>query len=124
MLLGLALLARLLWLAYTKFAEEDAFIVFRFARNLAGGLGFVFNPGERVYGSTTPFYTFILSLWYWLTGGDFLLGARLFCIGAGIASLAVLWIILCRMQVPSTGRIALMILLGISTKTILMDTQG
>ncbi len=124
LLLGLALIARLVWLAYTNFTEEDAFIVFRFARNLAGGLGFVFNPGDRVYGSTTPLYTFLLSLWYRFTGMDFNLSARLFCLGAGIASLALLWIVLRRMQVPLTWRVALLVLLGLSTKTILMDTQG
>jgi len=124
LLLGLALIARLLWLADTNFTEEDSFIVFRFARNLAGGLGFVFNPGERVYGSTTPLYTLVLSLWHRLFGTDFIFTARLLCIGAALANLAILWIILRRMQVPLPGRLALLVLLGISSKSCLMDTQG
>ena len=123
-ILSLALLSRLLWLVHTNFTEEDAFIVFRFARNLAGGLGFVFNPGERVYGSTTPLYTLILALWSWLTGADFVSGARLVCIGAAIANLALLAAILRRMQIPPAGRLVLLGLLGISTKACLMDTQG
>ncbi len=36
---------------------EDALIVLRYARNLAEGHGFVFNPGERVLGVTTPLHT-------------------------------------------------------------------
>jgi hypothetical protein len=123
-LLGLALIARLIWLSYTNFAEEDSFIVLRFARNLANGLGYVFNPGERVYGSTTPLYTFILVLWRWLFGADFILGARLLCIGAALGSLSILWILLRRMQLPSVEQIIPLVLLGIASKSLLMDTQG
>jgi len=40
---------------------DDAFITFRYARNLLAGLGFVFNPGEHVLGTTTPLYTLLLA---------------------------------------------------------------
>jgi hypothetical protein len=40
---------------------DDAYITFRYARNLLAGNGFVFNPGERVLGTTTPLFTFILA---------------------------------------------------------------
>ena len=42
-------------------ANDDAFITYRYARNLASGLGFVFNPGERILGTTTPLYTLLLT---------------------------------------------------------------
>jgi len=42
---------------------EDALIVLRYARNLAQGHGFVFNPGERVLGVTTPLHTLVSTLW-------------------------------------------------------------
>jgi hypothetical protein len=60
-ILTLALLLRILWIAITGYAEEDAFITFRFARNLSQGLGFTYNPGERVYGTTTPLFTLIMT---------------------------------------------------------------
>jgi hypothetical protein len=41
---------------------DDAFITFRYARNLVGGYGFVFNPGQHVLGTTTPLYTLLLAL--------------------------------------------------------------
>ncbi len=41
---------------------DDAFITFRYARNLAEGLGFVYNVGERVLGTTTPLYAVLLAL--------------------------------------------------------------
>jgi len=39
---------------------DDAFITFRYARNLSLGRGVVYNPGERVQGSSTPLFTLIL----------------------------------------------------------------
>ena len=41
---------------------EDAYITYRYAQNLAAGNGFVFNPGERVLGTSTPLYTMVLGL--------------------------------------------------------------
>ncbi len=40
---------------------DDAYITFRYARNLAAGLGFVYNAGERVLGTTTPLFTLLLA---------------------------------------------------------------
>ena len=40
---------------------DDAFITFRYARNLAEGLGLVYNPGEWVLGTTTPLWAVLLS---------------------------------------------------------------
>ncbi len=55
---GLALAARLL---PTPRTIDDAFITFRYARNLLAGVGFVYNPGERVLGTTTPLYTVLMA---------------------------------------------------------------
>jgi len=41
---------------------DDAYITFRYAENLASGLGMVYNPGERVLGTTTPFFALILAV--------------------------------------------------------------
>ena len=41
---------------------DDAYITYRYARNLATGRGFVYNPGEAVLGMTTPLYGFLLAL--------------------------------------------------------------
>lgn len=48
LLLGLAACELALGLC----VQEDAFISFRYARNLVDGHGLVFNPGERVEGYT------------------------------------------------------------------------
>lgn len=48
---------------------DDAYITFRYARNILAGNGFVFNPAERVLGTTTPFYTILLVTISSLLGG-------------------------------------------------------
>lgn len=48
---------------------DDAYITFRYARNLMAGEGFVFNPGERVLGTTTPLYTLLLAALGLFSGG-------------------------------------------------------
>jgi hypothetical protein len=47
---------------------DDAFITFRYARNLLAGEGFVYNPGERVLGTTTPLYTLLTATLAGTTG--------------------------------------------------------
>jgi hypothetical protein len=43
---------------------DDAFITFRYARNLAAGEGFVYNPTEWVLGTTSPLFGLLCSLFY------------------------------------------------------------
>ncbi|HEX6790172.1 MAG TPA: hypothetical protein VF247_02580 [Candidatus Krumholzibacteria bacterium] len=40
---------------------DDAYITFRYAENLAGGHGFVYNPGEHVLGTTSPLFALLLA---------------------------------------------------------------
>lgn len=48
-------------------AAEDAYITYRYSRNLALGLGPVFNPGERVMGFTSPLWMLWNALGWMLT---------------------------------------------------------
>jgi hypothetical protein len=41
-------------LRYQGWTVDDFYITYRYAENLASGRGFVFNPGERVFGLTDP----------------------------------------------------------------------
>lgn len=74
------------------FVIDDAFIVYRVARNLAGGLGPVFNPGERVEAFSDPLFTFLLAPFAALAPGIEALPAFARAIGlaAGLGSLLVL----------------------------------
>lgn len=42
-------------------AHDDFFITYRYAQNLAAGRGLVFNPGERVFGTTAPGMALLLA---------------------------------------------------------------
>ncbi len=45
---------------FAHYAFEDAYITLRYAQNLGHGRGYVFNPGERVFGTSSPLWTLIL----------------------------------------------------------------
>lgn len=51
---------------------DDAFITYRYARNISNGLGFVYNYGEKVLGTTTPLFTLLLSLISFIFQPEFL----------------------------------------------------
>ena len=57
-----AVAVRVAFHLYTGFTADDAFITFRYAENLAAGYGFVYNPGERVLGTSTPLFTWVLAV--------------------------------------------------------------
>lgn len=40
---------------------DDPFITYRYAENLANGNGFVYNVGEKILSTTTPFYAILLA---------------------------------------------------------------
>jgi arabinofuranosyltransferase len=62
--------AALLWLIPAVYATrrlgaksfDDFYITYRYAWNLAAGHGFVFNPGQRVFGTTAPGFGLLLAL--------------------------------------------------------------
>jgi hypothetical protein len=66
-ILALAALAIALRLVPGLRIIDDAYITYRYARNIAQGIGFVYNPGEHVLGTTTPIYTLLLASLGWLT---------------------------------------------------------
>ena len=68
-LLFLPWLALLGWLvSLSWFLTDDAFISFRYARNLLDGYGLVFNPGERVEGYTNFLWVLELATLWGLFG--------------------------------------------------------
>ncbi len=78
-IIGLAVAVRLGYLAATQLTYEDSLISLRYAENLAGGRGLVYNPGERVFGASTPLYVLLLALLSWMRLPDPLLAAKTIC---------------------------------------------
>jgi hypothetical protein len=103
LLIGLALAARLIPGPRTI---DDSYITYRYARNILAGDGFVFNPGERVMGTTTPLYTFLMTGSGALTGGTqapFPTLALVINALADAGTCLLLWHIGRRMQSPVAG---------------------
>ena len=71
------------------YSLDDSWIYATYAKNLATGNGYVFNPGEHVAGATGPLYVFLLALIYFLFQ-DVVLPAKVM----GVACLAASGILL------------------------------
>jgi arabinofuranosyltransferase len=91
-LLVLALVVLVLaMLSFWGFVQDDAYISLRYAGNLVGGKGLVFNPGERVEGFTNLSWTLIEALCCVLG----LPALHVVCFigaGAALALVVLLWI--------------------------------
>jgi hypothetical protein len=85
------------------FPLDDAWIHAVFARNLATGHGFSFNPGEPVGGSTAPLWSIALAGAY-LATGDMIVGAML--LGAACYVLGVLVAVALARRLGAGGRTA------------------
>lgn len=89
---------------------DDAFITFRYSRNIAAGEGFVYNPGVRVMGTTTPLYTLLMAAVSIVTGGqDF----PWYALTVGALASAGTAIFLCLLMRRVTGSLWLGALIGI-----------
>ncbi|HEV7351287.1 hypothetical protein [Telluribacter sp.] len=67
---GLAMASALLFAIYTDHRWEDWYITFRASKNLAEGVGFTYNLGERIHSFTSPLGTLIPALLYYITWND------------------------------------------------------
>ncbi len=56
------LFALAIGVARAPFSYDDAWITYRYAFNLASGNGFVYNLGERVFGTSAPGYAVLLGV--------------------------------------------------------------
>jgi uncharacterized membrane protein YvlD (DUF360 family) len=69
---------------------DDSWIYATYAKNLASGRGYAFNPGEHVAGATGPLYVFVLAILYYLFR-DVLLPAKVLGILCLVASSLVIF---------------------------------
>ena len=122
--LFVALILRSAWKLYTHFTYEDAFITFRFARNLANGLGFVYNAHEHIYGTTTPFFAIVLALWIKVFPNLIILGSSLLGILSGLVSILLVWKLLGNLQINRTASIVTIGVLALSDKLWIHDMGG
>jgi hypothetical protein len=82
---ALALAVVLMW-PLRDYVTDDTFIHLRYAQNVAAGQGLVFNPGEPVYGCTSPLWVVLIADGM-LLGLDGLVTARLLGFASTLASI-------------------------------------
>jgi hypothetical protein len=83
------------------YLSDDAFILFRYARNLVRGDGLVFNPGVRVEGYTSFLMVLVLAALH-AVGADLVAAGRAISMTAGAATV-ILTFLIARRLLP--GRI-------------------
>ena len=92
------------------FPLDDPWIHFQFARNLAEGYGFAYNPGAPVAGSTAPLWTVLLAAAFALFGSHPVLAKAI-----GIAAALTTALLARRLASTWTGIPALGLLAGVVT---------
>jgi hypothetical protein len=104
----LLVVSLVLWGLLYTYSYDDPFITYRYAHNLGNGLGFVYNPGERVLSTTTPLFTLLLApfaaLGFNLHPFAILLGAFSLPLGG-----LLLWDLSRTWQTPWVGRAGLLL---------------
>jgi hypothetical protein len=79
------LLALLVWLVrMMEFRLDDSFITYRYAQNVARGLGLVYNPGDVVLSTTAPLYAVVLAILSFVVPDFHILGGLLGSISIGL----------------------------------------
>ncbi|HET9325155.1 MAG TPA: hypothetical protein VFQ05_00120 [Candidatus Eisenbacteria bacterium] len=84
---GVLIVLALMW-PIRDYLTDDTFIHLQYARHLSNGHGLVFNPGERVYGCTSPLWVALLADAMAL-GLDGLWMAKLFGMLAAVGSVGL-----------------------------------
>lgn len=121
----IALTGFYLRLAHPPRILDDAYITFRYARNLAQGEGFVYNPGERVLGTTTPLYTLFLAAGAKAFGSQALPSIAVTLNALGDVANILLLFALCRLLGGSPLlSLAAALLYAVSDKSILFSVGG
>ncbi len=98
----------LIYYLFSNWAYDDPFITYRYARNIANGLGFVYNPNEFVQSTTTPLFSLLLAvlypIWADLPRLAILIGSFSLALGA-----VFLWVLAQSWQSPLVGWISLLL---------------
>ena len=120
-------LALLGWLSATAwFLCDDAFISFRYARNLLEGHGLVFNPGEYVEGYTNFLWVLELAALWGLLGVPPEQAAPWLSVACTVGTLAALGLWCARLPMLRRRRLAAWMAFGLlcSSATFAVWTSG
>jgi arabinofuranosyltransferase len=108
---------------FCSFLCDDAFITFRYAKNLADGHGPVYNIGERVEGYTNFLWLLVMSLVIRL-GGAPEVWSRVLSIICSVGTVSILWIRSGRAQERNWPRLVFPAFLAFSAPFVIWSTGG
>lgn len=118
----LALTAIAVAYGFWGYSYDDNYITYRYARNWLRGDGLVFNPGERVFGTSAPGYALLLGLLA-MAGAPF--GLEVHHWGTVVSVASLLW--LCRVVhdavAPRDGRWPLTLGFGAAVLLLRLNVQ-
>jgi arabinofuranosyltransferase len=77
---------------------DDAYISFRYSRNLAEGNGLVFNVGEKVEGYSNFLWVVLVAIPHALFSADIVLTARLLGIGCALVAVVLAYVLATRIS--------------------------
>lgn len=103
---------------------DDAYITFRYAQNLADGLGLVYNPGQAVLGTTTPLWAALLALFYRLGATDLPWVATVLAALCDGASAFLLVLLGRRLGWPLSGALLLGLAWALNPPSVAFATGG
>lgn len=95
--------AAVVFLLFHALRHDDAFITYRYALNLVEGDGLVFNPGERVLGTTSPLFALLCAVLYAIVGKGLLPAAAVVLNSAALGVQAYLLYLMIRRALPVTA---------------------
>lgn len=123
-LLLLAVAASIFLYLFTEYTNDDAFITFRYAKNISEGNGWVFNSGEKVQGTSSPLFTLLLcTLSIYIFGSEALPAViRLVLLLSSLTSLFLLWQLLSKMH--ETAKFLVIALFALYPKVVLINISG
>ena len=96
---------------FYRFMQDDAYISFRYARNLARGLGLVYNPGERIEGYTNFLWTVCLAPCYGF-GVDIVIWSEILSVACFAGALWLTWRVARRWLGEKAALVALALVAG------------
>lgn len=64
----LAIISVYITTLYAPYQQDDGFIYYSYAQNIAHGNGYCFNPGDHINATTSPLYTLLLAGSHKITG--------------------------------------------------------
>lgn len=116
--------AVVIFVMFHELRHDDDFITFRYGLNLVEGHGLVFNPGQRVLGTSSPLFALISTALYAVVGKSHLPDAAVSVNALALGAQAFLLYLMVRRELPVTAvAVAVLTVAGVGTPFIFLGLE-